>query len=148
MTLVSFPLFRENLGNMRELFGQILYRPSWQKIARTPMMLTDSLLSARVFLPKRYCKKLNNQKPTANTVRSTRTTLCWMRSKIKELIKLFIKVTVFLQLSFRKKSQKSIYRKHLPVFSTGGSRLDEKESHQLQYFNQSIFSCNENPCIW
>ena len=35
--LVSFLLFRKNLGNLREFFGQIVYRPPWQKIARTPM---------------------------------------------------------------------------------------------------------------
>ena len=34
--------------------------------------------------PKLYCKKLSNQKPTANTVRNARrTTLCWMQGKIK-----------------------------------------------------------------
>ena len=37
MALVSFLLFRKNLGNLREFFGQMVYRPSWQKIARTPM---------------------------------------------------------------------------------------------------------------
>ena len=38
MALVSFLLFRKNLGNLREFFGQIVYRPPWQKIARTPMV--------------------------------------------------------------------------------------------------------------
>ena len=37
MTLVSFGLFRKNLGNLRESFGQMVHRPPWQKIARTPM---------------------------------------------------------------------------------------------------------------
>ena len=37
MALVSFFLFRENLGNLREFSGQMVYRPPWQKIARTPM---------------------------------------------------------------------------------------------------------------
>ena len=37
MALVSFLLFRKNLDNLREFFGQIVYRPPWQKIARTPM---------------------------------------------------------------------------------------------------------------
>ena len=37
MALVSFLLFRKNLGNLREFFGQIVYRPPWQKIACTPM---------------------------------------------------------------------------------------------------------------
>ena len=36
--LVSFLLFRKHLGNLREFFGQIVYRPPWQKIARTPML--------------------------------------------------------------------------------------------------------------
>ena len=35
--LVSFLLFRKNLSNLREFFGQIVYRPPWQKTARTPM---------------------------------------------------------------------------------------------------------------
>ena len=38
MALVSFLLFRKNLGNLREFFGQMVYRPLWQKIARTPML--------------------------------------------------------------------------------------------------------------
>ena len=37
MALVSFLLFCKNLGNLREFFGQMVYRPPWQKIARTPM---------------------------------------------------------------------------------------------------------------
>ena len=37
MTLVSFGLFRKNLGNLREFFGQMVHRPPWQKIARKPM---------------------------------------------------------------------------------------------------------------
>ena len=38
MGLVSFRMFRKNLGNLREFFGQMVYRPrppSRQKIART-----------------------------------------------------------------------------------------------------------------
>ena len=31
-------LFRRNLGNLREVFGQMVYRPLWQEIARTPMV--------------------------------------------------------------------------------------------------------------
>ena len=37
MALVSCLLFRKNLGKLREFFGQMVYRPPWQKIARTPM---------------------------------------------------------------------------------------------------------------
>ena len=40
MALVSFRLFHKNLGNLQEFFGQMDYRPPWQKIARTPMLLT------------------------------------------------------------------------------------------------------------
>ena len=36
-TVVSFRLFRKNLGNMRERFGQIVYPPPGIIIARTPM---------------------------------------------------------------------------------------------------------------
>ena len=53
--------------------------------------------------PKLYCKKLGNQKPTANIVSTTKgTTLCWLRGNIKEL--LFIKLTLYLSLSFGNKS--------------------------------------------
>ena len=37
MALVSFRLFCKNLGNLHEIFGQMVYRPPWPKIARTPM---------------------------------------------------------------------------------------------------------------
>ena len=37
MALVSFRLFCKNLGNLEEFFGRMVYRPPWQKIARTPM---------------------------------------------------------------------------------------------------------------
>ena len=39
MALVSFRQFCKNLGNLQEFFGQMVYRPPWQKIARTPMPL-------------------------------------------------------------------------------------------------------------
>ena len=37
IALVSFLLFRTNLGNLGEFFGQMVYPPPRQKIARTPM---------------------------------------------------------------------------------------------------------------
>ena len=37
MTLVSFRMFRKNLGNLGELFVQISLPPAGKKIARTPM---------------------------------------------------------------------------------------------------------------
>ena len=35
--LVSVRLFCKNLGNLQKFFEQMVYRPPWQKIARTPM---------------------------------------------------------------------------------------------------------------
>ena len=37
MALISFRLFRKNLGNLPVFFGQMVYRPPWQNISRTPM---------------------------------------------------------------------------------------------------------------
>ena len=53
MTLISFRLFRKNLGNLRDFFGQMVYRPPWQKISRTPMFtgLTPSGLEEPLGLP-------------------------------------------------------------------------------------------------
>ena len=45
MTLVSFGLFRKNLGNLREFFGQMVHRPPWQKIARTLMHMRSISLT-------------------------------------------------------------------------------------------------------
>ena len=41
MVLVSFLLFRKNLGKLtcENFFGQMVYRLPWQKIARTTMTL-------------------------------------------------------------------------------------------------------------
>ena len=39
MALVSVRLFCKNLGNLQEFFGQMVYCPPRQKIARTPMSL-------------------------------------------------------------------------------------------------------------
>ena len=47
MALVSSRLFCKNLGNLQEFFGQMVYRPPWPKIARTPMK--DSL---RFWIPR------------------------------------------------------------------------------------------------
>ena len=41
MALVSFRLFCKNLGNLQEFFGQMVHRPPWPKIARTPMLLDE-----------------------------------------------------------------------------------------------------------
>ena len=44
MALVSFRLFCKNLGNLQQFFGQMDYRPPWQKIARTPMSKLNEIL--------------------------------------------------------------------------------------------------------
>ena len=46
MALVSVRLFCKNLGNLQEFFGQMVYRPPWQKIARTPMLPTPGKIPA------------------------------------------------------------------------------------------------------
>ena len=47
MALVSFRLFCKNLGNLQIFFGQIVYRPPWPKIARTPMFTVTILCNLR-----------------------------------------------------------------------------------------------------
>ena len=56
MALVSFLLFRKNLGNLREFFGQIVYRPPWQKISRTPMIPTVDEINQSISGSKVFCK--------------------------------------------------------------------------------------------
>ena len=51
MTLVRFRLFRKNLGDLREFFGQMVNRPPWQKLARTPMLQRKGC--------RFYCSKLD-----------------------------------------------------------------------------------------
>ena len=53
MALFSVRLFCKNLGNLQEFFGQMVYRPPWQKIARTPMCLRWLLMcSTKMLLSK------------------------------------------------------------------------------------------------
>ena len=56
MALVSFRLYvRENLGNLWEFFGQMVYRPPWQKISRTVMIVaTDEVLLSQTLLRTLY----------------------------------------------------------------------------------------------
>ena len=44
MALISFRLFRKNLGNFRYVLGKWFTAPPWQKISPTPMFLLSSLL--------------------------------------------------------------------------------------------------------
>ena len=52
MALVSSRLFCKNLGNLQEFFGQMVYRPPWPKIARTPMILKVNREIRQTFMPK------------------------------------------------------------------------------------------------
>ena len=75
------------------------------------------------------CKKLSNQRPTENTVRNTRrTTLyaeCGARLNSFYLSKLLCIFPSFFAKNLNK-ARYNIYGNLLPVFSTEGSRLEEK----------------------
>ena len=58
MTLVSFRLFRKNLGNLREFFGQMVHRPPGKKNARTPMTYSSGRRST--FPATVYCYSLTS----------------------------------------------------------------------------------------
>ena len=49
MALISFRLFRKNLGNLPGFFGQMVYRPPWQKISHTPRQC-HSLYVAKFYI--------------------------------------------------------------------------------------------------
>ena len=79
MALISFLLFHKKLGNLRDFFGQMVYRPPWQKISRTPM-LKIYLISWFLWSPWRMrwwsciCFSvvilcINDNKPTISSVR-------------------------------------------------------------------------------
>ena len=53
MALIFFRLFRKNLGNLGDFFGQMVYRPPWQKISRTPMSVLVGLRQKQIvqFVP-------------------------------------------------------------------------------------------------
>ena len=61
MALVSFRLFCKNLGNLQEFFGQMVYRPPWPKIARTPMNQTAQKI-VHIFLLKQIPESKISQK--------------------------------------------------------------------------------------
>ena len=41
-----FSTLSKNLGNWRDFFGQMVYRPPWQNISRTPMFKRTLILKA------------------------------------------------------------------------------------------------------
>ena len=77
MALVSVRLFCKNLGNLQEFFGQMVYRPSWQKIARTPMPIykqgiacTIYLIFLMKFVSLKYSKAMTQMKLPINDFKS------------------------------------------------------------------------------
>ena len=46
--LVSVRPICKNLSNLQKIFGQMVYRPPWPKIARTPMIKCDGLRRERM----------------------------------------------------------------------------------------------------
>ena len=52
--LLSFRLFRKNLGNLRDFFGQMVYRPPWQKISHTPMSEILPPSTQQDEIPRKY----------------------------------------------------------------------------------------------
>ena len=52
MGLVSFLLFCKNLGNLQEVFGQMVYRPPGRKLPVRLCMITLLVESLRSFLDK------------------------------------------------------------------------------------------------
>ena len=97
---------------------------------------TISYLLKGILAQSFSCKKLNNRKRTANTVRNTRrTTLCWMRGKIMNFyFSSLLCICPSLFENYLNKANYIIYEKLSRVFSVAGFRFEEKYSHQLQCF--------------
>ena len=65
--LVSVRLFCKHLSNLQKFFGQIVCRPPWQKIVRTPMYLQFSItVRVSMTLKRQTVQSLSDQK-TAHT---------------------------------------------------------------------------------
>ena len=52
--LLSFRLFRKKLGNLRDFFGQMVYRPPWQKISHTFMSEILPPSTQQDEIPRKY----------------------------------------------------------------------------------------------
>ena len=102
---------------------------------------------------KLYCKKLNNQKPIANTISITRrTTSCWVHNEIKKT-SIYQSYCVFTPFFSKKNLIKSrIWHLQiwnlLPVFSTKGSNFGANRVTNSSASDCPFFSCKENPCTW
>ena len=80
LAFVSFLLFRKNLGNLREFFGQIVYCPPWQKIARTPMHECIHVDSRLTDCRVRYVPMLSNI--STSDVRIEKQCMRWQFSQV------------------------------------------------------------------
>ena len=67
--LLSFRLFRKNLGNLRDFFGQMVYRPPWQKISHTPMSEILPPSTQQDEIPRKYIL-INTHAKQKNKLRS------------------------------------------------------------------------------
>ena len=52
--LLSFRLFRKNLGNLQDFLGQMVYRTPWQKNSYTPMSEILPPSTQQDEIPKKY----------------------------------------------------------------------------------------------
>ena len=52
MTLLSFRLFRKNLGNLREFFGQMVHRPPGKKLPVRLWLFTLSIIKNSKLIAK------------------------------------------------------------------------------------------------
>ena len=88
MALVSVQLFCKNLGNLQEFFGQMVYCPLWQKIARTPMPSSPYFPRWRKLVAKVQGTRKNRYFPRLTLLLplSYQTTEPTVHSKVLELL--------------------------------------------------------------
>ena len=114
-------LFRQEWFNRFPWFSAYLINNGWtlRKCRLSPI--------CRGILAQSFsCKKLSNQKYTANTVRNTRrTTLCWMRGKIKSFyLSNLLCICPALFETYLNKANCIIYEKLFRVFSVAETLIN------------------------
>ena len=99
---------------------------------------------------KLYCKKLSNQKLTANTVSTLRRTILSdcvviLRTSVHQtyfvFVPLFWKQILTKQNIASTKNSQEFLASQVPV-------LKRNKATNSSTSNHPFFSCNENPCIW
>ena len=104
-----------------------IQRTNWGRLRSWAVVYDFASRNFYYFKVARFsCKKLSNQKHTANTVPNTRrTTFWWMRGKIKAF--LFVKLTLYLSLFETYLNKTNYFDKLSRVFSfAAGFRFEEK----------------------